>query len=198
MPYSENFSTKNVLKTSITALLLCAMTLISACSTISENTDENTVDNTGETIIYLVRHAEKVTGEQAGRDPALTQDGAARAKLLADLLSAKNISTIYSSDYIRTRDTAAPLAQNLDLEITIYDPKDLEMLAAKIIDNGGGHLVVGHSNTIPETVTALGGDGGTPIYETSEYDRLYTVTIPENGSVHTILTSYGTPYLPDE
>jgi len=148
-----------------------------------------------DTAIYLVRHAEKITGEDAGRDPALTSEGQARAKTLADLLRKKNITHIYSSDYIRTRDTAAPTAEMSGVHIEIYDPRDLATLADELKQIKGRILVVGHSNTIPETVDALGGVGGSPIFEKSEYDRLYVVTISEDGIVQTQLKQYGELYV---
>ncbi|CAN5166706.1 hypothetical protein BH11MYX1_BH11MYX1_55170 [soil metagenome] len=43
-------------------------------------------------------------------------------------------------------------------------------------------LVVGHSNTVPETVKALSGTTIAPIAET-EYDRLYTVTLGDDGAI---------------
>ncbi len=148
-----------------------------------------------DTIVYLVRHAEKITGEDAGRDPALTDEGQARANTLAGLLGEASISTIYSSDYIRTRDTAAPTSKMSGVEIEIYDPRDLPSLATLIQETTGHILVVGHSNTIPETVTALGGVGGTPIFEKSEYDRLYVVSILADGTVQTDLRRYGARYI---
>ena len=83
---------------------------------------------------YLVRHAEKVTSDEAmvvadPRDPPLTEAGEARAETLADLLSNKGITAIYSSDYTRTRDTAEPLAATLGLDVQLYDPSDLPALA---------------------------------------------------------------------
>jgi hypothetical protein len=50
--------------------------------------------------------------------------------------------------------------------------------------------VVGHSNTTTELVTLLGGDPGTEIEESSEYDRLYILTINSSG-VTTLLIRYG-------
>lgn len=147
------------------------------------------------TIVYLVRHAEKITGENAGRDPALTNEGEARAEILAGLLREENITKIFSSDYIRTRKTAAPTAEMSGVEIEIYDPRDLLTLASLIQEAKGHILVVGHSNTIPETVAALGGVGGSPIFEKSEYDRLYVVTILEDGTVQTDLQRYGVRYM---
>jgi len=145
-----------------------------------------------DTVVYLVRHAEKMVGENVGKDPKLTKNGEARALVLAEMLGDKPITHIHSSDYIRTRDTAMPLATAKSLELEIYNPSDLPALAAKIKRLGGHHLVVGHSNTIPETVVTLGGDGGTPIFEDTEYDRLYEVTLLGDGTVHTDLRRYGT------
>lgn len=130
--------------------------------------------------IYLVRHAEKV--EDGSRDPALTAVGHQRAENLAVVLRSAGIETVYSSDYARTRDTAKPLAEMLGLEIEIYDPKALELLAPDLLKLEGNALVVGHSNTTPELAELMGGNGGTPIVEGWEYDRLYLVQT-ENGKV---------------
>ena len=151
-----------------------------------------------DTVIYVVRHAEKIVGETAGRDPNLSSDGLVRANVLAELLRDKNIEYVHSSDYIRTRDTAAPLAEIAGVEIQIYDPRDLPALAARIKKQGGRHLVVGHSNTAPETVAALGGDGGTPIFEATEYDRLYIVNIKKDDSANAELKRYGARYKREE
>ena len=78
--------------------------------------------------VYLVRHAEK----QSGDDPSLTSDGLLRADTLADLLSDKDIENIWSSDYRRTRETAAPLAERLGIEVQLYDASDLQTLADEI------------------------------------------------------------------
>lgn len=136
--------------------------------------------------VFLVRHAEK----QSGQDPALTDEGSLRADALADLLEDAGIEHIHSSDYQRTRDTAAPLAARLDLPVQLYDPRNLAAMAARLREEGGRHLVVGHSNTTPPLVEALGGNGGTPIYEPTEYDRLYLVTMTGD-ETHTILLRYG-------
>ena len=139
-------------------------------------------------VIFCVRHAEKV---DASRDPALTPAGNTRARLLARTLIDARISAIHSSDYQRTRDTAAPLADKLNLKTQIYDPRALPDLVQLLKQKGGRHLVVGHSNTTPELVRLLGGMPGKAIVEATEFDRLYVVTIPANGTVQTVLLRYG-------
>jgi broad specificity phosphatase PhoE len=132
---------------------------------------------------YLVRHAEKVTSGEAmvvadPRDPPLTAAGEARAETLSDLLAGKGITAIYSTDYTRTRDTAAPLAAALGLDVKFYDPNDLSAFAARLKNAPKETvLVVGHSNTTPQLAKALGGNDGTPIVEKNEYDRLYVVDL---------------------
>jgi phosphohistidine phosphatase SixA len=138
--------------------------------------------------IFLVRHAEKAA---EAADPALTEAGEARAQALAGLLRDAGIEAVYSTDYRRTRDTAAPVASGLGLDITIYNPAKLGDLAADLDRRCARCLVVGHSNTTPELVGLLGGDPGPPIDEASEYDRLYIVTIGADGAVSTVLLRYG-------
>ena len=132
---------------------------------------------------YLVRHAEKVTGDGAmkledPRDPPLTELGEARAEALADRLRGAGIAAIWSTDTTRTRDTAQPLANSLGLDVQIYDPSDLAGFASQLKSSPGETvLVVGHSNTTPQLAEALGAEPGSPIVEKTEYDRLYVVDL---------------------
>lgn len=133
--------------------------------------------------IYLVRHAEKV--KDGAKDPKLTAKGLQRAKLLADNLRDAEIVKIFSTDYERTRQTAAPLANAIGKKAELYNPRDLKSFAERIKKIKGNILIVGHSNTTPMMVHLLGGDAHGDIDE-SEYDRLYHLTI-ENGKVRTEL-----------
>ena len=142
------------------------------------------------TVIFLVRHAEK-TAE--GRDPPLSEAGEMRATDLARMLKNAGIDHIHSSDYKRTRDTAAPVAALLGLQVLIYDPRALEPFAGELRQTPGRHLVVGHSNTTPQMAELLGGDGGPEIDEAGEYDRLYMLGIGADGGVETVLLRYGQP-----
>lgn len=126
--------------------------------------------------VYFVRHAEK----QIARDPDLTEMGQLRAEKLMEILADKSIIHIHSSDTQRTRQTAQPLAKLNQLEIIIYDPRDLPTLARTIKASPGNHLVVGHSNTTAQAVLAIGGqDTEAPISD-DEYDRLYHITITDD------------------
>jgi len=144
-------------------------------------------------VIFLVRHAEKTDD---GRDPPLSDAGRQRVSELAHVLRDAGITRVYSTDYVRTRDTAAPVASVLGVEVLLYDPRELENFAMELKRTTGRHLVVGHSNTTPELTELLGGDGGTDIDEPGEYDRLYVVTLASDGGVRTLLLRYGKPFSP--
>ena len=152
--------------------------------------EKSSEDNS--TLIYLVRHAEKLDG----RDPSLTPEGQARAQALVTVLKEAGISQIFSTNYKRTQETAAPLASALGLTVEPYNPGALSDFAGELKAMTGHILVVGHSNTTPALVEILGGEPGTPIFEKSEYDRLYIVTIKADGSVSSELQRYGAPYTP--
>lgn len=142
---------------------------------------------TGEVVVYLVRHSERA--EDGTRNPPISALGQARSDALASLLRDAGITHIHSSDFLRTTQTAAPLAEALGLETQIYDPRTLEPFAASLRSNPGRHLVVGHSNTTDVMAALLGGDGGAPIDE-MEYDRLYVVTIDPEGGATTVLLRF--------
>ena len=142
------------------------------------------------TLVVLVRHAEKVDDS---RDPDLSTEGLARSAQLAEMLEDLEFDHVWSTDFKRTRDTAAPTAQGATLTTELYDPGDLASVATHLTNIGGRHLVVGHSNTTPQLVAALGGDPGTPI-DDAEYDRLYVVTVGSDGTATTVLLRFGVPF----
>ena len=144
---------------------------------------DTTGDSDGYTL-YLVRHAEKQA--DLGKDPALNEVGKYRSAQLASWFQDKDIREIWSSDYKRSRDTAAPLALSLGLELSLYDPRDLPALTSKLLEHRKNALIVGHSNTTPELARLLCQCEIADMDE-SEYDRLIAVTINgENTSVNTL------------
>jgi phosphohistidine phosphatase SixA len=124
--------------------------------------------------VYLLRHAEKQA--DGSKDPALTDTGKTRAKKMAKWLQDKSVTDVWSSDYIRTRDTAGPLITELDLQLHIYDPSDLEDLAMQLTQRRHNAVVVGHSNTTPELARLLC-DCEVSDMEETEYDRLIVLSV---------------------
>ena len=137
--------------------------------------------------LFVLRHGEDL---DEGRDPVLTEAGRERAEYLAEMLADAGIEYVLSSDYHRTRDTVAFLAERLALPVEIYDPRDLPQLVAELERRDGRGLVVGHSTTTPDLVELLGGKPGEPIHE-MEFDRLYIVDTEFDGDALTIQLRYG-------
>ena len=126
--------------------------------------------------VILVRHGETSGG---GTDPALSEAGVARARLLAETLP--QIDRIFTTAYRRTTGTAEFAAARFGIPAENYDPRDLAGFASYLKELGGVSLVVGHSNTTGELVRLLGGDPGPPIEE-SEHDRIYRVSLPSGST----------------
>lgn len=128
--------------------------------------------------IFVVRHAERADASTGGSpmmvgDPDLSDAGKARAQALAATLKDAKITTIYTTQYKRTRQTAEPLAKALGIQPTVVAANDMPALIEKL-KGGGNALVVGHSNTIGQVVAQLG--AGDPIkVADDEYDNLFVV-----------------------
>lgn len=71
--------------------------------------------------IYFVRHAERDTSIQTDREAPLTVRGYKDAEILKYFFIDKDISTIYSSPYLRTIETIKPTANMLNLPIQQVD-----------------------------------------------------------------------------
>lgn len=131
----------------------------------------------GPTTVLLLRHAEKLR-TPGDEDPALSSNGAKRAQDLVRMVQPAGIKAIYTSQYLRTRSTAEPLAEKLGLPIQKMDASDTPGLVKRILKDNAGDivLVVGHSDTVPEIIEALGG-GKVPEIADTEFDNLYIVTV---------------------
>jgi broad specificity phosphatase PhoE len=115
--------------------------------------------------VYVVRHLNTPEGQP---DPDLLPEGRAAAIALADLMETDRFEgrrpvAIYVSDFKRTRQTAAPTAARLGLNVTTYDPRDTAGLLARVRAEAGPVLIVGHSNTVPDIVAGLGGTRPAPL-----------------------------------
>jgi len=135
----------------------------------------------GPTTLFIVRHAEK---SAPNGDLPLSAEGRSRAARLASLLRDAGVDRIYTTEMVRPRETAAPLASQLRLCAEAVPVQDVDTLVARLraLPPGSAALVVNHSGTIPKIVEKLGGGSIDSIAE-DEYDRLLIVTIV-NGSAH--------------
>jgi 2,3-bisphosphoglycerate-dependent phosphoglycerate mutase len=72
--------------------------------------------------LLLIRHALPVRQvSSGGADPPLDEVGVAQAQRLAAYLAIESIKAVYSSPMRRARETAAPLADRLGLEVVASD-----------------------------------------------------------------------------
>lgn len=131
--------------------------------------------------IWLVRHAEKLTDNPKDADPNLSEKGFTRAKDLGKYLAKKNIAQIFSTPYLRTKNTAESLAKNLGIGIETYNTKNNFEFAEKLKSSGYNNiLVVGHSNTVLEIAKYLGAKTLLTILKDEDYDFIFEVIIRQD------------------
>lgn len=153
------------------------------------------------TTVFLVRHAEKAATPR--EDPPLLESGNKRAQELGRVLAKVGIKAIYTSQFLRTKQTSEPLAGSLGISITAMpirmsasNPREvsaesIKAIADKVLDRAGENaLIVGHSNTVPEVIRALGGDV-VPTIDEAEFDDLFVVTVYARGKARVTHLKYG-------
>src|SRR5262249_28873385 len=119
---------------------------------------------------------------QPADDPPLTAAGQTRANTLADVLADSGVSAIFVTQYRRTAETAAPLAARIHVEPQVISATNIQELVEGIHKiQLGTVVVVGHSNTIPQIIAALGGPSSTAIAD-SEFDNLFVLTLNPSGT----------------
>jgi broad specificity phosphatase PhoE len=141
-----------------------------------------------ETVI-VVRHAERADGGAPANamtapvvDPPLSAAGEARAAKLAEMLRDAGVTAVYATEYRRTADTGRPLAGKRGLQVRPLPARDTAALVAKLKAEHAKDvvLVIGHSNTVPDIIRALGGP--TVTMREDEYDAMYILT-PATGAL---------------
>jgi broad specificity phosphatase PhoE len=128
-------------------------------------------------VIFLVRHAEKVSNSP---DALLSPAGLERAQCLARALRDAGVSSIYVTDVVRTQQTAAPLAQALNLKPTVVPITSAKQNASAVmakLRREGRHtvLVVSHQDVLPLIIEQLG--GGKVEMEKVQYDTLFVLIL---------------------
>ncbi|HSJ09809.1 MAG TPA: histidine phosphatase family protein [Longimicrobiales bacterium] len=151
-----------------TVLMVVAFLLVAAAHAAAQSTT-----------VVVVRHAEKLDDSA---DPLLSDAGTARAQALAAALANADVAAVITTQFHRTRLTGQPMAEKNGLT-TITVPAanplraHLDGIVAKVKEHAGRTvLVVGHSNTVPLIVRALGGPDVGAIAD-SEYADMFTLVI---------------------
>ena len=143
-------------------------------------------------LVVLVRHGEKAT--EGGSDPSLSEAGKARAQALADAMAMTTPNAIIVSSLKRTAETAAVVFSKTGVVPTVLaigGATHVADVAAAVRKATGVVLVVGHSNTVPAIVTALGGPTLPDICDAS-YATMFVLTPGVAGkAAQVVLTHYG-------
>ncbi len=158
-------------------LLLALIAMLSSCTT----------------TFYLVRHAEKANRTS---DTPLSAAGHVRAEALRDTLMNKNIERIFVTDYLRTQQTAAPLATQLGITPTEIPGNQTAQLVQQLrAIKGKNVLVVGHSNTIPVIIDSLMRSPQNVKITETDFDNLFKVKITKGNNATRKFTrlTYGEP-----
>ena len=168
---------------------LCVSLLISVGSV------QSAIAQSGPAMVVLVRHAEKAT--TGGNDPSLSEAGQTRAKALVTALNDAGVSAVITTQYKRTSETgdAVATARNLQSEkiaIAGTTAAHIESVVAALRKHPGEVvLVVGHSNTIPAIVTALGGPKVPDLCD-ANYATMFVLHMGKDGTpARVVRTRYG-------
>ncbi|MDC7997875.1 SixA phosphatase family protein [Gilvibacter sediminis] len=153
------------------ATLIVFLTLCSPFNVQAQSSTEETT-----TVYYCIRHAEKDRSNPDNKNPDLTKAGLTRAENWAKVFATVDFDAVYSTDYNRTQQTAAPTAASQGLEVLSYDPSDLYNKDFAAATTGKTVLVVGHSNTTPVFVNAVLGEEKYPWMADDNNGGLYIVT----------------------
>jgi broad specificity phosphatase PhoE len=148
------------------------------------------------TLVVLVRHAEKAA--VPGNDPPLSDVGRERATALAIALRSSPPTAIVVSALQRTGLTADVVAQQVGVKPTVIPMEGgtaahIAAVAKAVQSAKGVVLVVGHSNTVPAIIKALGGPALPDICDAT-YGHFFTLTPAREGQpVALTLSHFGAP-----
>lgn len=147
--------------------------------------------------VILVRHAEKAT--TPANDPVLTAEGTQRTLDLAATLAGARVTSVITTQLQRTQLTAKPVSDAIG-KVPIVVPVSgataahVEAVAAAVRSRppGDAVLVVGHSNTIPAIIGALGGPKLPDLCD-AQYSTLFILEFSANLPPRFIRAKYGAP-----
>ncbi|MFT5925809.1 MAG: 2,3-bisphosphoglycerate-dependent phosphoglycerate mutase [Rubritalea sp.] len=164
-------------------IFLIALSLVSCRNNGSDKTPEEQ-QKEQLTTFYFIRHAEKAADQ--GSDPELTEKGEKRAVNWVNYFFLKDVDHVISSDYNRTKATAAPLAKAKKLGVEIYDVKTVDGISLLETYRGKTVALYGHSNTINAYANALQTDSIYNDLEETDYDHFFIVRVDKDGNSNAV------------
>ncbi|WP_193789535.1 SixA phosphatase family protein [Salipiger sp. CCB-MM3] len=134
--------------------------------------------------VYIIRHAEK---ELTGDDPAITDEGKARAAAWAKMLEHVGLDVVFTSDAKRTHQTGAIIAETLGLPLnSVSRANTAGLIDALSFDHEEeAVLVVGHTETIPNILESLGVAEEIEVSQT-DFANLFILLKPDANDPHLI------------
>ncbi len=129
--------------------------------------------------IYLIRHSEKKISHNNQYDPPLSKCGIERSNYLNSFFKDISLENIYSTDYLRTKNTAMPIAFSKQLKIEYYDENQLRSFSDVLIESEQNSLVIGHSDTTG-VLAGLLVEQSIGAFDTDIYDQIYKIIIEKN------------------
>ena len=169
-------------------IIIFLSTLLFSCHCIEKNRGAENVKSDDITTYYLIRHAEKERNDPLNKDPELTEKGKERAKHWDSFFQKVKLDEIYSTAYLRTKQTVENIAESKNIAIQNYSPKALYTDDFKKKTVGKTVLIVGHSNTTPKFVNSIIGEAKYSDMEDSDNSSLYVVTLLGNKKEVQVLT----------
>jgi broad specificity phosphatase PhoE len=132
--------------------------------------------------VLAVRHAD-IDLPPGSADPGLNAAGLLRADALAHVVERAGVSTIFTSEFARTKQTAEPSARELGLVPRLTPPP-----GTLVPDVLAG--LAGHSNTVPTILAALGAPSP-PVIGEREFDNFFVLTTRSGNDVRLVHLRYG-------
>ena len=131
--------------------------------------------------VIVIRHAEKES--QPPDDPDLSIPGMDRAIALTRFLRHNKVDAIFVTELKRTQQTADTLAHQRGITPVIVKAGETKALVDKInaLPKDAIVVVIGHSNTVPDILTALGVKEKVTIRD-EEFGRVFVVTPSADGA----------------
>ncbi|WP_142785760.1 phosphoglycerate mutase family protein [Changchengzhania lutea] len=163
----------------ITLLYLLIFTACADSKKNPESTDNDTLTST----YYFIRHAEKDRSNPSNDNPNLLEIGEQRAERWSKTFEGIDFDAVYATNFNRTQATGMPTAKKNNLQLTIYDPNNIDV--EKFLEDTKGKtiLVVGHSDSTPKFVNTILGEQKHEAIDDDNNANLYKVTI--NGDTKT-------------
>lgn len=133
------------------------------------------------TTYYFIRHAEKDESDPQDKDPELSTVGQQRVEKWVEVFKEVEFDMIFSTNYKRTRSTAARIAESQEKEVEFYDPRKLNDPDFQQKTKGKTILVVGHSNTNPTFVNMVLKEKKYSDIDEKESGSLFIIFVGPNG-----------------